>query len=239
MIVTLSQSMKLLFIASDAREFGGLLKHCARVHKLDLPVDWARAATLGDYEIAMAANGVGARQAAAAADALISVFAADAIISIGFCGALSPKLGHFDIVVGETVISADLRYEAQPLKQSPPSQTGIVITTGRVAGTAEEKAGLYATGAIAVDMEAAGVAGRAQAWGLPFFCIKTVTDRAGESLANDFNAALRSDGHFDTMKILQSSLRHPWVRVPELFRLQRRSPLAARSLGDFIANCRF
>jgi hypothetical protein len=88
-------------------------------------------------------------------------------------------------------------------------------------------------------MEAAGVAQRAQSLGLPFFCIKSVTDLAGETMANDFNAVLRSDGHFDTIKLLASSLRDPWVRLPELFRLRSRGLLAARSLGDFIADCRF
>jgi hypothetical protein len=88
-------------------------------------------------------------------------------------------------------------------------------------------------------MEAAGVAQRAQALGMPFFCIKTVTDLAGETMANDFNAVLRSDGRFDTIKLLASGLRHPRVRLPELFRLRRRCLLAARSLGDFIADCRF
>jgi hypothetical protein len=88
-------------------------------------------------------------------------------------------------------------------------------------------------------MEAAGVAQRAQKLGVPFFCIKSVTDLADETMANDFNVVLRSDGRFDTMKVLLLSLRHPWVRLPELFRLQRRCALAARSLGEFIADCRF
>jgi hypothetical protein len=88
-------------------------------------------------------------------------------------------------------------------------------------------------------MEAAGVAQRAHTLGLPFFCIKAVTDLACETMANDFNAVLRSDGRFDTIKILASSLRHPSVRLPELFRLRKRSIQAARSLGDFFADCRF
>jgi adenosylhomocysteine nucleosidase len=108
-----------------------------------------------------------------------------------------------------------------------------------VVQTAAEKSQLRTPGAIAVEMEAAAVAERAQALGLPFFCIKSVTDLAGETLTIDFNAALRSDGRFDTMKILASSLRHPWVRLPELFRLRARCVRAARSLGEFIADCRF
>jgi len=88
-------------------------------------------------------------------------------------------------------------------------------------------------------MEAAGVAARAEALGCPFYCIRAVTDPAGETMANDFNFALRSDGHFDTMKILSSSLRRPLVRLPELFRLRKRCLRASKVLGDFVADCRF
>ena len=69
--------------------------------------------------------------------------------------------------------------------------------------------------------------------------VRVVTDLAGETMANDFNAALRSDGHFDTMVILRRALRNPWARLPELFRLRSRCRRAADSLGDFIADCRF
>jgi hypothetical protein len=88
-------------------------------------------------------------------------------------------------------------------------------------------------------MEAAGVAARAESLGRPFFCIKAVTDLAEESMANDFNSALRSDGHFVTIEILKSSLRHPAGRLPELFRLRKRCLRAATVLGDFIADCQF
>jgi hypothetical protein len=88
-------------------------------------------------------------------------------------------------------------------------------------------------------MEARGVAARTEALGIPFSCIRAVTDVARENLANDFNAALRPDGHFGTMNILRGALRQPTVRFPELFRLRNRSIRAARTLGDFIADCRF
>lgn len=232
-------SMKLLFIASDPREFGGLLAHCTGVRKLHLPVDWARTASLGDYQIVTIANGVGAARGAAAVDAAVAAFAADAMISVGFCGALDPQLQYFDIVVGDAVVAGDRQFAAAQPQTKGAHRPGAVATLDHIAATVAEKDQLHAAGLIAVEMEAAGVASRAQALGRPFFCIKTVTDLAHETLANDFNGALRSDGHFDTMRILASSLQKPWARLPELFRLQRRSGMAARSLGDFIANCRF
>jgi nucleoside phosphorylase len=108
-----------------------------------------------------------------------------------------------------------------------------------VARTAEEKLSLRAGGACAVEMEAAGVAARALEQGLPFYCIRAVTDLADETLHNDFNKALRPDGHFATISILASALRYPALRLPELFRLRKRCVSASRALGSFLADCRF
>ena len=169
----------------------------------------------------------------------LASFHPDALVSMGFCGALDPSLAIADIVVGTTIFSGDRAFAAESPVTAPPHHLGPICSIAHVANTAREKSQLRTTGAIAVEMEAAGVAERAQRLAVPFFCIKSVTDLAGETMANDFNAVLRSDGRFDTMKVLASSLRRPWVRLPELFRFRSRCVLAARSLGDFIADCRF
>jgi len=69
--------------------------------------------------------------------------------------------------------------------------------------------------------------------------VRTVTDRAGESFVTDFNGALRSDGHFDTIRILSSALRNPGQAVPELIRLRKYCNMATRTLGGFLVGCRF
>jgi nucleoside phosphorylase len=114
-----------------------------------------------------------------------------------------------------------------------------VCSIDHVAQTASEKAQLYATGADVVEMEAGGVARAAALRGLSFYCIRAVTDVGGEDMANDFNRALRGDGHFATINILRGTLRDPFVRIPELIRLRQRCIRAARVLGEFIADCRF
>jgi len=211
--------MKLLFVASMPMEFSHLRR----------PAD----------EVRTVANGVGAHRAAAGIDDALTGFRPDVMISMGFCGALDPSLKIADIVVGTTVFAGGRAFPGEPPITSAAHRSGPICTADHIVGTAEEKKKLHSSGQIAVEMEAAGVAQRAQKLGVPFFCIKSVTDLADETLANDFNVVLRSDGRFDTMKLLASSLRHPWVRLPELIRLQRRCSLAARSLGDFIADCRF
>ena len=231
--------MKLLFVSSDVMEFPGLLRRCRRVRKPGVRAHWSRAGLLDGHEVRLVSNGAGPGRAAAAVDSALASFHPDALVSMGFCGALDPSLAIADIVVGTTIFSGDRAFAAESPVTAPPHHLGPICSIAHVANTAREKRQLRTTGAIAVEMEAAGVAERAQRLAVPFFCIKSVTDLAGETMANDFNAVLRSDGRFDTMKVLASSLRRPWVRLPELFRFRSRCVLAARSLGDFIADCRF
>jgi adenosylhomocysteine nucleosidase len=231
--------MKLLLIASAPMEFQGILARCERAQPVRMPVDWARSARLGSHEVMLAANGAGPRRAAAALDAATAIMRPDLVVSTGFCGALDPRLEVADVVAATGVASGDIVYRAVPVAGGAACRAGLVCSIDRVAQTAGEKLRLSSGGAIAVEMEAAGVAARAGLQELPFSCIRAVTDLAGESMANDFNAALREDGHFDTIKVLAGSLRHPFARLPELRRLRQRSIRAARALGDFLADCRF
>jgi len=231
--------MRILMVAAESREFAGVLTHAREVRPASTRVDWSRRASLGGHELLLVANGAGCRRAAAALDAACDVFHPEAVVSTGFCGALAEELTVASVVVATEVASMRQRLPARPVAGRMHSTRGTIWCSERVARTAAEKKTLAARGACAVEMEAAGVAARALDRGLPFYCVRAVTDLAGESLANDFQAALRPDGHFDTMLILRSTLRHPSARIPELFRLSRRCARAARALGDFFADCRF
>ncbi len=235
--------MRLLFVASDPMEFTGILAKSQHAKPESSAVDWVRSVKLGGDDALLAANGIGWNRAAAAVDATLG-FRPDLIVSTGFCGALEEDLEITDIVVGTSVVrnpgeTTGAAWEARGTPTGRSARTGVVASIDRVARTSEEKCRLRSAGASVVEMEAAGVAERSKALGLPFHCVKVVTDLAGETMANDFNSALRSDGHFDTMLILRRSLRHPAVRLPELLRLRNRCVRAARALGEFFADCRF
>lgn len=227
--------MRILLVAADAREYGGLLGRAARARQAPIAVDFARQAEIGGHEALLVANGAGWERAAAAVDAAAE-FRPEAIVSMGFCGALDAALEIGDVVAGTAVTGAGKQYPCEAL-DAP--RRGVVASIDHVAQTATEKAKLREMGAIAVEMEAAGVAARAEKAHTKFFCVRVVTDLAGETLANDFNGALRRDGHFDTMFILRGALRRPTERAPELLRLRRRSIRAAQMLGDFLVGCRF
>ena len=154
---------------------------------------------------------------------------ADGIVSVGFCGALDPLLKVGDIVVsGEGV-------------ESPRSFVrGEIVCADRVAVTATEKRALRRrTGAIAVDMESAAVAAKAHEWGVPFRCIKVVSDIAGEDMPLDFNRYRDSAGNFSRVRIALAALRRPFTAIPGLLRLDRNCRQAAQALGEFLADCKF
>lgn len=219
--------MRILFVAAEAMEFEGVLERASGVRPATVSAQWARECRLGEHDALLVANGAGTKRAAAAARAGIETWRPEAVVSTGFCGALDPSLG-----IGSVVIGTDGPAAGEAAR-------GVIRTVDHVVRAAEEKRKLRASGAVAVEMEAAGVADCARERGLPFFCVRAVTDLAGETLANDFQAALREDGHFDTIKVLAGALRHPSQRVPELLRLRRRCKHAARALGDFFVVCGF
>jgi len=226
-------------VAAEPREFAGLLPLCTGVRKIGWPVYWARYGESAGRQLWMVANGAGPVHAARAVAVALPECRPEAIVSMGFCGALDPALNIGDIVVATGLAGRRATSAWHSLYSARPCVTGLLASIDHVAQTAAEKAALRATGATAVEMEAAGVADRAAGHGLPFFGVKSVTDLAGQDLAVDFNRALRSDGHFGTIRILSSALGNPGKAFPELFRLRNFCRIASRTLGEFIAGCRF
>jgi purine-nucleoside phosphorylase len=230
---------RLLLIAAEPREFSGLLQFCRNVRKLDWPVHWARAAELNGRAVLLLANGAGALRAAQAVEVAGSFEKPDLICNMGFCGALDDELKVGDIFVAERVQTCGREYVAVRPQSGRRCRTGVLMSIDHVAQTEGEKGELRARGAAAVEMEAAGVAARAEELQLPFCCIKSVTDLARESFHLDLNGALRSDGRFDTMRLIAASCCRPLSRLPELLRLGRRARTASQTLGEFVADCRF
>jgi adenosylhomocysteine nucleosidase len=230
---------RILLVAAEPREFDGLLRFCSGARKLAWPVYWARSAVSGGRQLWMVANGAGAAHAAKAVEVASAACRPEAIVSMGFCGALDPALGIGDVFVATAVDAGGRRFDVRLPQSQARHATGVLASIGHVAQTAAEKARLRAGGASAVEMEAAGVAQFAEAQGIPFFCVRSVTDTASQSFVVDFNKALLSDGHFGTIRLLKCALGNPGKAFPELFRLRDFCRIATRSLGEFIAGCRF
>jgi adenosylhomocysteine nucleosidase len=230
---------RILLVAAEPREFDGLLRFCSGVRKLAWPVYWARQAESGGRQFWMVANGAGARHAGRAVETASAACRPEAIVSMGFCGALDPALEIGDVFVASAVDAGGRRLEVCLPHCESPHATGVLASIDHVAQTAGEKKLLREGGASAVEMEAGAVAQFAAGRRIPFFCVRSVTDTAGQSFVNDFNKALLSDGHFGTIKLLTSAFENPGKALPELLRLRNFCRIATRTLGEFIAGCRF
>jgi len=225
----------ILFVAADPRELSEWIKRWENVRPVALAVNWARAGKWKGRSVAAIANGAGAERAFTAA---IMAGAISAVCSTGFCGALEPGLKIGDVVVATEVRNGTQTYAAG-LPVGPASPRGAVMSIDHVAQTALEKSNLRVSGGVIVEMEAAGVARAAEDLGIPFYCVRVVSDLADENFANDFNAALTSDGQFSVLRLVAGAFGSPQQRFGELIRLQRRTALASKKLGEFLGECSF
>lgn len=204
-----------------------------------LPVHWARAGEWQNRPMLAIANGAGAARAHAA---VIAAPVLRAVISIGYCGALDPALRVADVFVATEIATKTMDGHlpcALPSCSAGSAATGPIVSTAAIAVSAAAKRLLRKKGAQAVEMEAAGAYRAAEVRGVPFYCIRAVSDLADEDLGIDFNLFLMPDGRFNTRALIAHALLNPLKRFGELIRLSRRTSLASERLGDFLARCDF
>jgi adenosylhomocysteine nucleosidase len=238
--------MSILFVASEAAELQPVAEHLENLRKLNWPIDYAYEGISEGRRLILAANGAGPKLAMQATEVAIrAVTNADlsssrleAVINTGYCGALDPALKVGDIVLAEQVLDLATN-EHFPCAEMPGhASCGIVLSQDRIANDATEKQRLFTqTGARAVEMEAAGVAARSKRAGLPFHCIKVISDVATESFGLDLNRMRTKEGRVARGKIIVHALVRPNL-VPGLLRLKRRTDKVAQGLGEFLVSCR-
>ncbi|MBV9302628.1 MAG: hypothetical protein JOY62_04310 [Acidobacteriaceae bacterium] len=238
--------MAILYVASLAMELQPFANLLTGVRKLKWPIDYAFEGVWEGRRVMLAANGAGPKLAAQAVEvavravtvAELSSSRLEAVVSTGYCGALDPSLRELQIVVATEVLDpqANERFECGPIDTAMEFVTGVLISEDRIFNFASEKEKLRHNGAVAVDMEAAGVAARTRRAGLPFYCIKAVSDRADESFPLDLNTMRTREGRIRRAKIGVHALTHPKL-ISALFHWKRRSEDAAKALGSFLVSC--
>ncbi len=151
----------------------------------------------------------------------------DAVISTGWAGALREQLSPGQFCDVSCVI--DARTGERFLSSGPPNDCWLV-TSPRVADV-HEKLRLASTyQASLVDMEAAGVARLAQMRGIPFYCLKGVSDGFNDQLP-DFNRFITANGQFQMGRFVVSSILRPW-QWPALIRMGENSKKAAHGIAE-------
>ncbi|MGD0586340.1 MAG: hypothetical protein ABSA86_11300 [Oryzomonas sp.] len=202
------------------------------------------------HDLLLVESGMGFKNAAAAAEALLGEFRPDLLISAGFCGGIAPELR-----VGDVAISKDLSIVANGVVQQVPvevaaagrnfvarqSAEGARVFASLFASTPsimakKELAPLLPPGAPwpVVEMESAAIAIVAVENGIPYMGIRTVSDPADEELG--FSLEEFTDNHLRIRphRVALTILRRPWI-IPQLIRLARNSRIAADSLSHAVA----
>jgi adenosylhomocysteine nucleosidase len=230
----------MLLVAAEGMEFTGLVRRIGG-ERLDWPVGFARRARRGGDRWLMAANGAGPAHAAAAVRVGAEREKIDVVASVGFCGGLDADLRAGEIVVADRVEAPAFGESFTTADRIVPHEgrRGSIISIDRFVQTPEEKRRLRASGGVAVEMEAAGVAREARGLGLPFVSVRVVTDEAEEGFIIDYSQARDASGRFRRGRIVGLALRRPWRAFPELARFWWRARLASEALGEFLANCEF
>jgi adenosylhomocysteine nucleosidase len=108
------------------------------------------------------------------------------------------------------------------------------VTSSRVAGAGEKKRLAATYEAALVDMEAAGVARLAKMRGVPFYCVKGISDGPSDQLP-DFNNFISSDGQFKLARFIVFAVLRPW-HWPALMRMGETSKKAARNIAQSLLN---
>jgi nucleoside phosphorylase len=193
--------MAILYVASEAAELEPMARLLTGVRKLKWPLAYAYEGVWEGRRLLLAANGAGPKLAARAVEVAIraitsaelSSSALEAVVSTGFCGALDPALRESHIVVASQVLDWANKelYDCVQISDGTSAipglaVRGLVVSQDRIAIDKEEKRCLRdGSGALAVEMEAAGVGARVKRAGLPFCSIKVTLDLAEESFSID------------------------------------------------------
>ena len=235
----------LLIVAADRRELEGIAGRKQGFEPFAMGLRWSVRGRLQGRPTLLVANGPGRRNAHKAVSSACHGLPISAVVSTGCVGALDPALRTGELFLADRVIEAETEEEYPVqlnLRPGSHSRTepavGALLTVDEVAQDSAVKARLRETGAQAVDMEASAVAAEAAVRGLPFYCVRAVSDDATTSFEIDFNRARRKDGTFSGWRVAaQAGLsRRRWQHLATVYGDARK---AFESLEAFFRDCRF
>lgn len=159
------------------------------------------------------------------------------VLCAGFCGALTAEFRVGDVLLPREVIDAEGTVwpttwpgELPSGEWRPALHRARLLTVPRLVATPEEKRALgEQSGAGAVDMESAVAARLCKKHGVPFGCVRAVSDDGRTPLSPQL-ATVLAGGRVAPLRLLALLAGGPG-RARELWRLARDTRLAAYQLG--------
>lgn len=153
------------------------------------------------------------------------------LISAGFSGALHDDLRVGDLVLGTEVVAESGKRWSPVTPESIVCRRGALLTAGRFVTRPEEKRALAERhGALAVDMESAVVAEMCGRHGVPFCCLRVISDDVHTPLSRHLDGII-VNGRVSSWALLRAMARSPRV-IGDLWRLGKSTRLAADRLAE-------
>ncbi|WP_158944264.1 phosphorylase [Granulicella sp. S190] len=172
--------------------------------------------------------GMGEVRATVASAEAEKIAAIDAVCSVGWVGALDGTIGAESVSRASMVIDTKTGERFRPEDSRP--EWPVLTTTTQVADAVEKQRLATSYGAGLVDMEAAALARIALGKGVPFYCIKAVSDNADATLPN-LNPFLGENGRLRMLPFLAHVAVRPGL-WRDLMRLGEHSSAAAKNLAE-------
>lgn len=202
--------------------------------------------TVENKDVVLAISGVGKIRAQAVARAVLREQSPDAVISIGFAGGLAPGQQAGDLIVAQTLmtaetppgdgetIRADRALTCKALRLLGASalrhRAGTCVTAPQIIYSPDAKRRLgLASKALAVDMESFWIGLACRERKTAFLAARAIVDTAERPMP-DFAAQFASNA--TRWKAILSATLHP-RSLPELVRLAAAASRARNSLSDF------
>lgn len=173
------------------------------------------------------AGGIGCVAAQAAAQAIVTKFRPQVLLSVGLAGALIRSLKVANVITPNVIVDAGTGCEYRC-----ESGGGVLVTAGEIADSNSKQQLVERFHALAVDMEAAGVASVAAQEQVGFHCVKAISDEADFSMP-PLNRFVDEDGNLQTGKFAAWASVRPAV-WPRMIALGRNSSRAAQALCHWL-----
>jgi len=163
-----------------------------------------------------------------------------ALVSFGVAGGLAEDLSAGDLVIPGVVVTSDgssfspaTNWRTRLIEALPKNgmvSQGALFGSEALISSAAEKSSLHLeTGAVAVDMESHRVARIAAEAGVPFLCLRAISDDASAVLPDWVVGTVDADGSTRYATVLKRILLNP-REIGKLIRLSRDSEAAFATL---------
>jgi len=201
-------------------------------------------------------TGIGRKNAVKATNYLLETLKITTLISSGVAGGIREGIHVGDLIIGENVsYSKQSDFEGERLSLESTlsctgklvqmavqlsnrlglrSHNGDVLTVDTVIGGAGTKREIGCrTSFISVDMESAAIAEVANAKGIDFVVIRSVSDDVDDDLEIDYDNLITDTGKVRISHVAMNILKNP-QQLANLKRLNKQTKTATRILSDFM-----